>query len=326
MRSFNIMFTALLFTVLMSGLTMAQDTTLTITNYGYVGIGATQPSSKLQVVGSLGAGDIGRFSNHMLSTRVAGDNAVIDVAIFGSNEGTTGFEVGVFGRNLSPEGFGVFSQGNFKTTGNATFEGDVLITNSSGYFGIHPYFNNFFGTTLLGSFIGTELYPQLRFANSVNEQEFIDIGQNANGDFVVEGTDTERLVISRTTGDATFSGNVAVRGVNTGAGAVKIVRGVVSPTGTILSGSGFTVTHDALGLYTVTFTESFSGYPSVSGSTIDYAIFSINSLSSGPTVQIAIQSPSDASYYDTNFTFIAIGASGDTPSKNTTVISAQRLN
>lgn len=42
-----------------------------------------------------------------------------------------------------------------------------------------------------------------------------------------------------------------------------IIRGVVSSTGAILAGTGFTVSHTGTGLYTITFTTAFSAMPAV---------------------------------------------------------------
>jgi hypothetical protein len=110
----------------------AQDTTLTVTSGGNVGIGTTAPDSKLQVSGPVGVGDLGRFTNHMFSSRVDSANAGINVAVFGSNERTSGFAVGVLGKSSSASGYGVYSQGNFQVEGgNATILGNVGIGTTS---------------------------------------------------------------------------------------------------------------------------------------------------------------------------------------------------
>ncbi|WP_151086825.1 beta strand repeat-containing protein [Hymenobacter baengnokdamensis] len=57
-----------------------------------------------------------------------------------------------------------------------------------------------FSTVLLGYFQANGVnYPQLRFQNAT-ASPFFDIGQNTNGDFVVEGNDTNRFTVQRSTG------------------------------------------------------------------------------------------------------------------------------
>lgn len=215
----------LLISILLGSTLFAQDTTLTITNYGYVGIGYTTPVSKLDVAGSFGSGDLVRFSNHMLSSRVAADNKKTDVAIFGANEGTSGFEVGVYGRTQSPDGYGVYSAGNLKV------DGETEVT-----------------------------------------------------------------------------GNIKAHAINTGTGNLKIVQGVISPTGKILSGNGFKVEHSANdpGKYTIILEESFATYPSANGIVVNFAIVQIGSLGSGKVI-FWIRKPDSGDFMDSNFSFTLIG-------------------
>jgi hypothetical protein len=59
------------------------------------------------------------------------------------------------------------------------------------------------GTQLLGIVSGNNTGPQFRFNTSTTATNFIDVGQNADGDFVVEGNDVPRLVVAN-------SGNVGI--------------------------------------------------------------------------------------------------------------------
>ena len=75
---------------------------------------------------------------------------------------------------------------------NADVVGNMRVANASGEF----YINNFggAGNTLLGTFNATGgRGAQVRFNGA--GAGFIDIGQNAAGDFVIEGTDTPRLTV-----------------------------------------------------------------------------------------------------------------------------------
>ena len=153
MKRIDLSFAVVLSILLMNGLVFSQDTTLTITSNGNVGIGTTTPTAKLDVDGSLAVGDLSRFGNHMLSSRVDSNNTAIDVAVFGSNEGTSGFKVGVLGRTQASTGYGVFSEGNIGVNGNATISGTMRVQNIHGDFtfdGFAPFLN----TTLLNTFRG----------------------------------------------------------------------------------------------------------------------------------------------------------------------------
>lgn len=59
------------------------------------------------------------------------------------------------------------------------------------------------GSQLLGLVVGNNAGPQLRFLTASNATNFIDVGQNTNGDFVVEGNDIPRLFVGN-------AGNVGI--------------------------------------------------------------------------------------------------------------------
>ncbi len=103
--------------------------------------------------------------------------------------------------------------------------GNMRVANASGEF----YVNNFggTGTTLLGTFNATGgRGAQLRFNGA--GAGFIDIGQNAAGDFVVEGTDTPRLTVLD-------GGNVGV-GTTTPGQKLTVAGGVQAATSGLFSG------------------------------------------------------------------------------------------
>lgn len=330
MRQIKLLFTALTAIFLMSGVLLAQDTTMTITNYGSVGIGTQTPDSKLQVNGTFGAGDIFRFGNHMNSTRVAADNEQIDVAVFGSNEGTTGFEAGVYGRSLSPAGYGVFSEGNFGVSGNASINGSLDMqagfraTGPNGSFWFTPEFGPG-STILLGVYTGFGAFPVVRFVETNDTQAYVDIGQNGDGNFTVASPAGQLITADRLTGDTEVKGNLSANSINTGSEALKIVRGSIDVDGTIQSGSGFTVTKDNTGEFTITFTEPFTDYPTVSGSTVNPGVVTVSLLAPGEFVQIRTRKIFDDSLFDTFFSFTAIGGTGPAPAAQALpVISADK--
>jgi hypothetical protein len=108
----------------------------------------------------------------------------------------------------------------------------------------------------------------------------------------------------------TVNGTVRADGINTGSESLRIVRGTIDPTGAIVSGSGFSVSHDTTGVYTVSFAQPFADYPSVSVSVVNPGYMQIGALSWGSPVTFWIRDPSTGTFFDSYFTFIAIGGSG----------------
>jgi hypothetical protein len=72
--------------------------------------------------------------------------------------------------------------------------GGVITTTDFGLFG---------GTQLLATLTGNNAGAQVRLATSTSAANFIDVGQNSSGDFVVEGNDNPRLTV-------TNAGNVGI--------------------------------------------------------------------------------------------------------------------
>lgn len=90
---------------------------------------------------------------------------------------------------------------------------------------------------------------------------------------------------------------------------LRIIRGLVSNTGTILEGSGFSVVHAGTGVFTITWTNAFSDIPTV--------ISGISSASSGTCTHVGSESTTGAVVYtwdsvtqgaeNSAFNLIAIG-------------------
>lgn len=88
---------------------------------------------------------------------------------------------------------------------------------------------------------------------------------------------------------------------------LRILRGRVSSTGTLVGGSGFTPSRTGVGLYTITFSTPFSQPPSVTLSPTDIinTVMSIGSVTTN-ACQIRSYVPTVGAS-DTGFHFIAIG-------------------
>jgi hypothetical protein len=146
------------------------------------------------------------------------------------------------------------------------------------------------------------------------------VNNNLGGlNFVQSGVADFRLFIS-TNGNVgignstpasplTVSGNIQMGNggasyAASGTENLRIVRGIVSATGGIIKGSGFSVSSNGIGVFTITFTPSFADVPAITLSgasciatwntlTPSYAITSIVNYGGAPINQV--------------FTFIAVG-------------------
>jgi hypothetical protein len=88
---------------------------------------------------------------------------------------------------------------------------------------------------------------------------------------------------------------------------LRIVRGIVGATGTVLEGSGFTVTKGAAGFFTITFNASFLDLPAVVVSP-QSGLDRIATCTSGTAFSTGIFTRDSAgTAVDNQFDFIAIG-------------------
>jgi len=95
--------------------------------------------------------------------------------------------------------------------------------------------------------------------------------------------------------------------------ALRIVRGIVSASGGIITGSGFQVTHPSLGHYTITFNTPFAGTPTMtatinSNNSYDQAFVAMIGEPSGASVNVRVLLSQDGSDAERPFHFIAVGA------------------
>ncbi|HVU99869.1 MAG TPA: hypothetical protein VHH88_00815, partial [Verrucomicrobiae bacterium] len=89
--------------------------------------------------------------------------------------------------------------------------------------------------------------------------------------------------------------------------SLRIVRGQVQDTGTILAGSGFTITHGGTGSYTIHFSPIFSDVPTVVV-TVQHGIAQTATVSSPSASSVIVDTwNSNGTAADEYFHFIAIG-------------------
>ena len=157
--------------------------------------------------------------------------------------------------------------------------------------------------------------------NSVDGTD-IALGSDATGDVMYyNGTDWIRLAKGSDGQVLTLSGGIPTwatpsggggGGINSDESGLKIIRGTVDFDGTILQGSGFTVTKNGTGDYTINFSSAFSGTPTAVATPIDVDltgmidIVYVHSMSTS-SFDVIMGDWSSVDYYDLAFTFIAIG-------------------
>ena len=176
----------------------------------------------------------GTVADAALSANVAlraGGNA------FTGNQSVTSGNVGI-GTNSPQRTFHVVS-----TSQPALFE------NPYGFFSVDG-FGPFNGTTLIGTFAGkTNLAPRLRFSGPGSS--WIDIGQNTNADFVVDGSDIPRFVVQNGgnvgIGTTTPASSLEVNGSTTtrGFNIVSVTTNAPTAAATLTATSGYVVLNPA---------------------------------------------------------------------------------
>ncbi len=87
---------------------------------------------------------------------------------------------------------------------------------------------------------------------------------------------------------------------------LRIIRGVFDFNGSIIVGSGFTVSHTGNGVYSVTFNTAFSGPPAVAATGDQGSVISIRG-DTASSVSFQSQTISTGELGDGTIHFIAIG-------------------
>ncbi len=212
-------------TALGAGATVSQSNSLVLGNGANVGIGTPAPSALLDVNGSTrlrglttagvvttdALGNLGSATAASLDPTTASNGLTKtgpDIKLGGTLTAATTLATAGFGLSITGAGnvgIGANSNGSYKLT-----VGGSTQTNLAN--GTFRTFNNGAagGTVLLGGFDGTGgLGAQLRYSGALAAGTFIDLGQDAGGNFVVETNDVPRLtVLGRD--NATGEGNVGI--------------------------------------------------------------------------------------------------------------------
>jgi hypothetical protein len=180
-----------------------------VRNDGNVGVGTNAPASRLDVVQNLASVHTARFQNQNVSGSSSAEfvdnggtsrmtmgyaNASFPVAWAGSSYINSASTDLIFA-TATTERMRITSTGNVGFGATPTSKFHVELTN--GRFRLHSLAASG-NIILLGEFTGSgSNAPQLRWTTP-SVAGFMDIGQNPNGDFVVEGSDVPRMVVQNT--------------------------------------------------------------------------------------------------------------------------------
>jgi hypothetical protein len=240
-----------------------------------------------------GNGDIKNALGWFGETKTFGNGTPSGPVLFGDAGGA----LGTFGTN----GYRVALRwDNFErvTIGDIYSSGASLLFGSSGY-GISSS-NSQFRFHLAGS--GT----RFAFLDSANGSEMLTIQPiGFSGGNVGIGTPSPNARLD-VRGEIRFGSSGQYNPVS-GSESIRIVRGVVHASGSILAGTGFTVTKGAAGFFTINFSPSFSDMPAVtvtpqSGVARIATCTSVSASGSGIWTRDAA-----GNAIDNQFNFIAIG-------------------
>lgn len=140
------------------------------------------------------------------------------------------------------------------------------------------------------------------------------VAAGASGSITSSGyTQTTARLLGRTTASTGAIEEITVgsglslsAGSLTATGALTIVRGQVTDTGSIAQGSGFTVSRASTGAYDLTWSPAFASNPAVVAIADSAVAYAILSGSSTTTTQVQMRTDAGANV-NSYFWFIAIG-------------------
>lgn len=302
-----------------------------------VGLRASVPSNSAllgEISGTAGSGVYGRATATSGATNaVQGDVASsAGVGVLGRSFATAGIAKGVYGRSFSTGGIGV--HGDATTTTGAT-RGVWGSSASTGGIGVYGQAWATSGTTYgvtgtVASTAGIAVLAQANAASGTTTGLLAKVLSTTGVALVADNAVGGKVLSARNNGVEKFSvggdGNVKLasggkitfpdssvqsRASNvSGPETLRILRGTVNTSGSILAGSGFTVTRNGAGDFTITYSTAFSGQPSVvaTAAVVSPAAITAIILSSALTTSARIGLVNAAgTAQDAAFEFIAIG-------------------
>ncbi len=159
-------------------------------------------------------------------------------------------------------------------------------------------------------------------ASQLNDLSDVSISSPSEGDVMYyNGSNWIKLAAGSDGQVLTLSGGVPTwatlgggsGGIASDESGLKIIRGTVNANGTIASGSGFTVTKNGTGDYTINFSSAFSGTPTAVVTPVDNSletcmvdIVYVHSMSTSG-FDLIMGDWQNVVFYDLDFTFIVIG-------------------
>jgi hypothetical protein len=263
-----------------------------IDNNGNVGIGTTNPTFALHVVSSSSTAMYGR------------SNGLGGVAVDGYSENLNIGGIGVNGRSDGPGGIGV----NGNSAGNGGW-GVLGRGGNAGVFGISTGGNGVEGRSHSGMGVsgysdeGIGLFGRSTFGYAGHF-----LGRVSISGSVGIGTITPAAMLE-VRGDIRLGSNGELRAA-AGEENLRIIRGTVAADGTIIAGSGFTVSVPATGVYNITFTKPFVGSVPTITATPELTSTTAIIMTDGADanfVTLKVFRRSDGAVSSEAFHFIAIG-------------------
>ena len=316
------------------GSSASMTETMRVRGNGNVGIGTSNPAAKLVVNGDIHASGLlitsdGNSSIYGRNTSGLAEPAFWPRANNGTylNYGTSGLYIRnnvstttMFMTDAGNVGIGTTAP-NAKLTVGAPLGGTALSTSftaNAGGLGLSAG-----SELLLGSFgcsnannlsLGISAYRNVTSTISAWPDTALILGMNvdntirAGASLALHANGNVGIGTTAPTAKLDVAGDIKSNGksVPVAEENLRIVRGTVSSTGTVLKGSGFTATRTSLGYYKISFTTAFSDTPTITSTSINNYYICDLSLPTASGVSPLWMSNTHVAT-DCDFNFIAIG-------------------